>query len=125
LEHQGLGLAIWRLGAKQLVVRGGDLGLIVISIPGIPNGRFLPHQVWEVRFLVARVVSDTPPIAILADDMGIGKTYKALGDLLHLKSMLTMASARLELAFSSGRSVEDLDNIPHFSATRRRSISSR
>ena len=54
--------------------RDGNLGPIVMSIPGIPNGRFLPHQVWGVWFLVARVVSDTPSVALLADDMWLGKT---------------------------------------------------
>jgi hypothetical protein len=113
-EHECLDLAIRRLGAKRLEARGGDLGPIVMSIPGIPNGRFLPHQVWGIWFLVARVVSDTAPVALLADDMGLGKTYTALGALLHLKWILSEASAGRELACIGGRSVEDLDNVPPF-----------
>jgi hypothetical protein len=41
-EHECLDLAIRRLRAKRLEARDGDLGPIVMSIPGIPNGRFLP-----------------------------------------------------------------------------------
>jgi len=63
---------------------------------------------------VARVVSDTAPVALLADDMGLGKTYTALGALLHLKWILSEASAGRELACVGGRSVEDLDNVPPF-----------
>jgi hypothetical protein len=113
-EHQCLDHTIRRLGAKWLEARGGDLGPIVMSIPGILNGRFLPHQVWRMWFLVASVVSDTAPIAHLADDMGLGKTYKALDALLHLKLISFEASAGHELACVGGRSVEDLDNVPPF-----------
>ena len=113
-EHECLDLAIRRLGAQRLEPRDGDIGPVVMSIPGIPNGRFLPHQVWGVWFLVARVISDTAPVALLADDMGLGKTYTALGALLHLKWVLSEASAGRELACFDGRSVEDLDNVPPF-----------
>jgi hypothetical protein len=58
-EHECLDLASRRLGAQRLEPRDGDIGPVVMSIPGIPNGRFLPHQVRGVWFLVVRVISDT------------------------------------------------------------------
>src|SRR3981081_3820193 len=64
--------------------------------------------------LLVRVVSDSAPVALLADDIELGKTYTALGALLHLKWILSEASAGRELACVGGRSVEDLDNIPPF-----------
>jgi hypothetical protein len=82
-----------------------------MGIPGILNGQFLPHQVWGVWFLVARVVSDTALVALLADDIGLGKTYTALGILFHLKWGLSEASAGWEVACFDGCSVEDLDNV--------------
>jgi hypothetical protein len=76
--------------------------------------QFLPHQVWRVWFLVACVISDTAPIALLANDMGLEKTYIALDTLLHLKWILSEASAGWELGCIGGHSVEDLDNVPPF-----------
>jgi len=36
---------------------------------------FLPHQVWGVWFIVERILADCPPVALIANDMGLGKTY--------------------------------------------------
>jgi hypothetical protein len=121
-EHNCLDRTIWRLRAQWLEPRDGDIGPILMGIPGIPNGWFLLHQVWGVWFLVACVISDTTPVALLADDMGLRKTFNMLGTLLYLKWVLSEASAGRELACFYVRSVEDLDNVPHFSALKRRSI---
>ena len=46
--HECLDLAIWRLGASHLPAIEQDIGPQVFAIPGIPKGRFLPHQVWGI-----------------------------------------------------------------------------
>jgi SNF2 family DNA or RNA helicase len=113
-ENKCLDLAFPRLGVQWLEPRKGDIVPVVKGILGIPNGQFLPHQVWGVWFLVASVISNTAPVALLADDMGLGKTYTLLGALLHLKWVLSEACMRRELACFDGRSVEDLDNVHPF-----------
>jgi hypothetical protein len=47
-EHQCLELAVRKLGAEMLELRDGDIGNRVLRIPGIPNGHFLPHQIWGI-----------------------------------------------------------------------------
>ena len=75
--HECLDLAIRRLGASHLPAIEQDIGPQVFAIPGIPKGRFLPHQVWGIWFLVDRVIGNSPPPALLADNMGLGKTFTA------------------------------------------------
>lgn len=113
-EHQCLELAVRKLGAEMLEPRDGDIGNRVLRIPGIPNGRFLPHQIWGIWFLVDRIITDAPPVALLADDMGMGKTFTALGTVLHLKWIASEADAGRRLACLDNHRVQDLDNIPSF-----------
>lgn len=44
-EHECLETAIARLGAVGLEPREEDMGPIVYGIPGVPQARFLPHQI--------------------------------------------------------------------------------
>lgn len=113
--HECLDLAIRRLGASHLLAIEQDIGPQVFAIPGIPKGRFLPHQVWGIWFLVDRVIGNSPPRALLADDMGLGKTFTALGALLHLRWILAAAASGQKLACLEGRAVEELgDALPLF-----------
>ena len=84
-KHQCFYITCRRLGVSHLPAKERDMGLYVFAIPGIPMGQFLPHQVLGIWFLVERVVSFSPPVALLADHIGLGKTFTALGALLHLK----------------------------------------
>ena len=114
-EHECFQIAVRRLSASQLLAQEGDIGSHVFEIPGIPNGRSLPHQVWGIWFLVERVIGNSPPVALLADDMGLGKTYTSLGALLHLKWISSQARSRRKLACLEDRTVEDLgDTVPPF-----------
>jgi len=114
-EHHCFDVAVRRLGASQLVSMEGDIGPHVFRIPGIPKGRFLPHQVWGIWFLVERVIGYSPPVCLLADDMGLGKTFTALGALLHLKWISSEAALGNKLACLEDRTVEDLgDDVPPF-----------
>lgn len=115
-EHQCFEIAVPRLGARRLPPREGDMGPHVFGIPGIPTGRFLPHQVWGIWFLVDRVLTSPVPVALLADDMGLGKTFTALGALLHLKWIASEAALGRRLSCLNGLTISDLrDNaVPPF-----------
>ena len=114
-EHECLDLAIQNLGASLLPAVEGDMGPQVFRIPGIPKGRFLPHQVWGIWFLVDRIVENSVPVALLADDVGLGKTFTALGALLHLKWISSEAALGRRLACLDDGTVNDLgDKAPPF-----------
>ena len=114
-EHQCCEVGVGRFGASHLPRRVEDIGPHVFRIPGIPRGRFLPHQVWRIWFLVERVVGKSPPVALLADDMGLGKTFTTLSALLHLKWISSEATEGRRLACMDGRRVQDLGNdVPSF-----------
>ena len=85
------------------------MGPQVFGIPGIPNGRFLPHQVWGIWFLVERVVGNEAPVALLADDMGLGKTFTALGALIHIKWISSEAALGRRLPCLGDRTISDLE----------------
>ena len=96
------------------------MGPQVFGIPGIPKGRFLPHQVWGIWFLVDRVMGNSAPVALLADDMGLGKTFTALGALLHLKWIFSEAALGRRLACLENRTVSDLEgDLPAFFGSER------
>ena len=84
-EHQYFDIACRKLGASHLPAKEEEMSPYVFAILGIPRGWFLLYQVWGIWYLVERVVSFSPPVALLADDMGLRKTFTALHALLHLK----------------------------------------
>ena len=92
-EHQCFEDAVRMLGAQLLTPVEGDIGPRMLRISEIPNGRFLPHQVWGVWFIVERILADRPPVALIADDMGLGKSHCALTTLLYLKYIINQAAA--------------------------------
>jgi hypothetical protein len=111
-EHQCFEDAVRNLGAELLAPVEGDIGPRMLRIPGIPHGRFLPHQVWGVWFIVERILADRPPVALIADDMGLGKTHCALATLLYLKYIVNQAAAGRPLACLDGKSVAELEQVP-------------
>jgi len=49
------------------------------SIPGLPGTTFLTYQVWAIWFIVRKWVLDADmPEALVADEMGHGKTFNSL-----------------------------------------------
>ena len=49
-------------------------------LPGIPNGRFMMHQVWGIWFVIRRWLwHSSLPGVLIADEMGLGKTWTAIG----------------------------------------------
>ncbi|CUS07052.1 unnamed protein product [Tuber aestivum] len=111
-EHQGFEEAVRMLGAELLIPVEADIGPRMLRIPGIPRGRFLPHQVWGVWFIVERILADRPPVALIADDMGLGKTHYALATLLYLKYIVDEAAAGRALPCLGGKSVAELEVVP-------------
>ncbi|CUS10220.1 unnamed protein product [Tuber aestivum] len=111
-EHQCFEEAVRMLGAELLAPVEGDIGPRMLRIPGIPRGRFLPHQVWGVWFIVERILADRPPVALIADDMGLGKTHYALATLLYLKYIVDEAAAGRALPCLGGKSVTELEVVP-------------
>ena len=83
--HQCFGEVVRMLGAQLFRPVEGVIGPRMVRIPGIPNRRFLPHQVWGIRVIVDRILADCPPVALIADDMRLGKTHCALATLPFLK----------------------------------------
>jgi len=71
-------------------------------IPGIPCGRFLPHQVRGVWLIVERILTNRPHVALIADDIGLGKTHCTLATLLYLKHIVDEAVAGRPLASLEG-----------------------
>jgi len=116
-EHQCFEEAVRMLGAQLLTPVDGDIGSRMLRIPGIPSGRFLPHQVWGVWFIVERILADRPPVALIADDMGLGKTHYALATLLYLKYIIKEAAAGRPLQCLGGRSVGQLEVVPRIFGT--------
>ena len=65
------------LGAQLVTPVEGDIGPRML-----PNGWFLPHLLWGVWFIVARILADPPPAAVITDDIELGKTDCALATTL-------------------------------------------
>jgi len=110
-EHQCFDEALWQLGARALAPTPGDIGDHMLEIPGIPNARFLPHQVWGVGFILKLFMNEDGlglTSALIADDMGLGKTNTALGTVLHIKWLLRRAEANKPILFYGNARLSDL-----------------
>ena len=111
-EHQCFKDAVRMLGAQLLTPVEGDIGPLVLRIPEIPNGRFLPHQLWGVWFIVERILADHPPVALIADNLGLGKTHCALATLLYLMYIINQAVAGRPLPCLDLKLVAQLERVP-------------
>ena len=80
----------------------------MLRIPGIPNGLFLVHQVRGVWFMVERILADPSPMALIANDMTLGKTHCTLATLLYLKCIINQAAVGRPLPCLGGKSVVQL-----------------
>jgi len=78
------------------------------SIPGLPGMKFLVHQGWAVWFIVRRWVwdSDTPR-ALVADEMGFGKTFTSVAAAMICKLMAEKVVMGLPLSILWGNTHEE------------------
>jgi len=60
---------------------------------------------------VERILADRPPVALIADDMRLGKMHCALVTLLYLKHIVDEAAAGGPLACLGGKLVEELEEV--------------
>jgi hypothetical protein len=58
------------------------------SIPGLPGVEYLAHLFWAIWYIVRRWVWDTDmPGALVADKMGLGKTFSFIAAEMLCKSV--------------------------------------
>jgi len=99
------------LRAELLTAVEGNIGPRMLRIQRILRGRFHPDQVWVVWFIVERMLADPPPVALIADNMGLRKTYCTLATLLYLKHIIDEAGAGRPLACLGGKLVEESEEV--------------
>jgi len=97
-EHQSFLGAVRMMWAELLTPVAGDIVPCMLRIPGIPCGRFIPHQVWGIWFIMKGIHADDTPVALIADDMGLGKMPCALGTQLYHKHIVDEGAAGRPLA---------------------------
>ena len=83
----------------------------MLRIRGLPNGQFFLHEVLEVCFRVEHILADRPPVALIADNMGLGKTHNVLATVLYLKYIIIRAAAGRPLPCLDGKSVGQLEQV--------------
>jgi len=78
------------------------------SIPGLPETMFLAHQVWAIWFIVRRLVSDADmPGALVAVQMGLGKTFTSVAVAMHCKLVTERVVMGLPLSMLWGNTLEE------------------
>jgi len=110
-KHRCCEGAVRMLGAELRTLVEGDIGPCMLRMPGIHYGRFLPHQICCVWFIVERILSYRPPLALIADDMGLGKMHCAVATLLYLKHIVDGAAAGSPLTCLGAKSVEQFEEV--------------
>jgi len=82
------------------------------SIPGLPGTNFLVHQVWAIWFIVRRLVwvSDLPG-ALVADEMGHGKTFTLVAAALRCKLPTEKVVMGLPLSIVWGNTIDKWVNM--------------
>jgi len=99
------------VGVEFLTPVEGEIGPCMLRLPGIPRGIFLPYPVWGIWFIVERILTHSPPVALITEDMGLGKTHSALATLRYLKHIVDEAGAGRPLAYLRGKSVQELEEV--------------
>jgi hypothetical protein len=80
IEHESLDEAVRLVNAHPVRQSIDDrVSGHKYSSPGLCRTKFLAHQVWAICFIVRRWVWDTDmPVTLVADEMGIGKTFTSV-----------------------------------------------
>jgi hypothetical protein len=83
-------------------------------IPGLPGTKFLVHQVWAIWFIVRSWVWDADmPGALVADEMGIGKTFTSVAAAKLCKLVTEKVVMVLPLSISWGNTLEEWVILAH------------
>jgi hypothetical protein len=84
------------------------------SVPGLPGTRFLVHQVWDMWFIVRRWVCDAVmPGALVADGMGLGKTFTIVAAAMLCKFLTEKVVMGLPLSMLWGNTLEEWVILSH------------
>jgi hypothetical protein len=76
------------------------------SIPGLSRTKFLAHQVWAIWLFVRRWVWDADlPGALLADEMGVGKTFTSVAAAIICKLLAEKVVMGLPLSILWGNTL--------------------
>jgi len=77
-------------------------------IPGLPGRNFLVHQVWAIWFIVRRCVWDADmPEALVADGMGLGKTFTSVAAAMICKILTEKVVMGLPLSIVWGNTLAE------------------
>jgi len=78
------------------------------SIPGLPGIKFLAHQMWAIWFIMRRWVWDADmPGALVANEMGLGKTFTSVAAAMHCKLLTENVVMGLPLSIVRGNTPDE------------------
>jgi len=84
------------------------------SIPGLPGSKFLAHQVWAIWCIVRRWDWDADmPGALVADNMGLGKTFTSVAAAMLCKLVTEKVVMGLPLSILWGNTLEEWVILAH------------
>jgi len=108
-EHEGLDEAVRLLNAHSIRQSTDDwVPGHKYSIPGLPGIKFLVHQVWAIWFIVRRWVWDADmPGALVADEMGLEKTFTSVAAAMLSKLFTEKVVMGLPLSILWGNTLEE------------------
>jgi len=108
-EHECLDEAVRLLNAHPIRQSAADrVPGHKYSIPGLPGTKFLAHQVWTIWFIVRRWVWDADmPGALVADEMGLRKTFTSVAAAMICKLLTEKVVMGLPLFILWGNTFEE------------------
>jgi hypothetical protein len=108
-EHECLDEAVSLLNAYPIHQSpDGRVAGRKYSIPGLPTTQSLVHQVWSILFIVGRWVWDGDmPGALVADKMGLGKTFSSVAAAMPCKLVTEKVVMGLPLYILWGNTIEE------------------
>ena len=109
LEHKCLDEVVWLLNANPIHQSPEDhVPGHKYQIPGLPGTKFLAHQVWAIWFIVRRWVWDADmPGALVADEIGLGKTFTSVAGVMLWKLVNEKVVMVLPLSILWGNTLEE------------------
>jgi len=115
LEHECLDEAVRLLNAGPIRQSPDDrVPGCKFSIPGLPGIKFLAHLVWAIWFIVRRWVWEADmPGALVAEEMGLGKTFTSVAAGMLCKLVTKKVVMGLPLSILWGNTLEEWVILAH------------